>query len=312
MFFIIFLFLYLMAGEDFCISCKIDITEIISDTCCESKKHRMCKPCIDQLSENKTRSCPECGEGVYYETKWLNCMIFEYMQNEDISFNHLRSIMPKSIFIDPAFDEDKNNALHVLCYNKKVKAEEKKILIKFLIKSYGINPNITNIIGDTPLSIVTSNSELDLIDTLLENGATFDESKILGKNWFGINRPMSEAIKNDDLLMIQKLRLSGLDYSFEDLEWSYFKKKYTIAKLILNKIEFNPDTQGLYKRTALMWAAEANDLDLVRYTLAKGKHNIMLKDSEGKTALDLTKSAEILEILQDEKPKGIIQLLFGK
>ena len=80
----------------------------------------------------------------------------------------------------------------------------------------------------------------------------------------------------------------------------------------MNKIEFNPDLQGLYKRTALMWAAEANNLELVRSTLAKGKHNVMLKDSEGKTALDLTKSAEILEILEDEKPKGIMQLIFGK
>lgn len=312
MFFIIFLFLYLMAGEDFCISCKKDITSIISDTCCETKKHRMCMPCINRISEQKVRSCPECGEGVYYETKWLNCMIFEYMQNDGISFNHLRSIMPKSIFIDPTIDEDKNNALHVLCYNKKVSKENKKVLIKFLIKSYGINPNKTNLIGDTPLSIVTSNNEIELIDTLLENGATLDKSKISGESWFGVNSPMAEAISNGDLLVIQKLKLSGLDYSFEDLEWAYFKKKYEVVKHIINKIDFNPDMQGLYKRTALMWAAEANDLELVRSTLAKGKHNVMLKDSEGKTALDLTKSAEILEILEDEKPKGIMQLIFGK
>jgi ankyrin repeat protein len=202
-------------------------------------------------------------------------------------------------------------------YFKAIQAEDLAAIRTFF--QAGIDPNMLNEKGETPLTFAVGCCEIKTVRALLEkvdidgrnkegNTALFlalrtdkrnvfdllweknADIKIPGKN----NRTILHvAASQDDLDLIQKLIERGADVNaVDDIEKDTpfiescigNSPHLEIVKFFLDKgVDIN--RQGTNKATCLIYVAAAGHKEVVRELLNRGA-NPKLKDREGKTALD--------------------------
>ncbi|CAG9336293.1 unnamed protein product [Blepharisma stoltei] len=147
--------------------------------------------------------------------------------------------------------------------------EENIKLVNFLL-SKGVNPNITNNIGETPLHHAADNSLLEIATNLIHYSADPNSETIDGET------PLHNAAFRGDKNMVELLLLCSSDPN---------KKNNFLG------------------RTPLHYAAECNSADCIKLLLESFADK-SIKDNDGNSPYDLAFNAKIKELLEiDDKIK---------
>ncbi|CAG9319899.1 unnamed protein product [Blepharisma stoltei] len=141
--------------------------------------------------------------------------------------------------------------------------EDNKKFVEFLL-SKGVNPNITNKIGETPLHHAADNSLLEIASLLIRYGANPNSVTIEGEI------PLHNAAFRGD--------------------------KYMVELLLSNNSEPNKKNNFL-GRTPLHYAAEYNSIDCISLLL-KYFADKCIRDNDGNLAYDLASEPEAKELLK--------------
>lgn len=128
-------------------------------------------------------------------------------------------------------------------------------------------------------------------------------------------KPINLLLENKKIELIKAIVEKGFDineYLYEGnnltlLSWSVVNKNLELASFLVDK---KVDTNKLLPNgmTALMIAAQNNDIEMVKILL-KGGADMKLKNSSGKTAIDLTTSESIKELLNPNKKIILISII---
>lgn len=138
-----------------------------------------------------------------------------------------------------------------------------------LIKS-GVDVNLADPDGTTPLLWAVYNSSLELVQLLLDAGADPNVANSLDIS------PLLQASRNGDAGMISALlakgaNLGGIEFGVESSLMASARSGSVAAVKILLDAGANPNTaEPLDNQTALMWAAAEGHLDVVKVLLEAG------------------------------------------
>lgn len=183
----------------------------------------------------------------------------------------------------------------------------RRAYLKQLLKS-GADPNVCAL-GSSLLNISVMSGDIDEVRLLLDAGAEtdlltdasgatplhialeygqFDIARLLLKR--GAN-PLAKRDSRQSAL--HALAMSQIVTKHRTTA----KQRIEMSALMLSKgVELNAqDVQGT---TPLMWAALAGDRDLVQFLLARGA-DASVKNKRGKTAVDLARSKQHMEVVAD-------------
>lgn len=163
--------------------------------------------------------------------------------------------------------------------------------------------------GTTPLETACKASNYEAAKILIDNGASIEKKRILGKESL-----LNQVVFNYDdgdldivKLLIEKgadpfgneyddecplVCLSGTDAYGEERE----KKVVEIYKYLYSQMGEGEYPLGENGETTLIKAAEAGNFELVKYIVENKIDRIEEKDKDGKTAYDYAKDCDYLKI----------------
>ena len=143
--------------------------------------------------------------------------------------------------------------------------------IHYLIK-IGADLNTSNFLGETPLFVATTFNQIDIAKLLILNQALVDKAN------FHNETPLMVAIQRENLDMIKMLCAFGANVDAKTsqhktplmfaAETGIFKERQKdIIEYIIKRSNFNVDLPDFDRRTALMYASKANNLEAIKILL---------------------------------------------
>ncbi len=191
--------------------------------------------------------------------------------------------------------------------------------IVWLLLDYGANPNtrVGDGTGVTPLHLAVRNQNYDIAKLLLNAGAKPDARDELGKS------PLHEAASSGNFLITHLLIERGANVNAVDVDGrtplheavielspkepkeKRLERRGVVALLL--KYGADPNIKDKYYfRTPLHYAALNGDVDVVKELLERGA-DPTIRDSKGKTPLDLAREArhhEVVQVLASASPQS--------
>jgi ankyrin repeat protein len=177
-----------------------------------------------------------------------------------------------------------------------------------LLEKHGANVNAED--PETALGLASTHGFSEIVEYLLEKGAD--------PNLPDVNRtpPLMPACRNGHTDIVRSLLKYGAQVNWQNvngctplMDSTDSRKPEIVSLLICYGAEVDTVDHGKYKRrTALMWAAEKGEEQMVR-VLLYGRPDISLATVDGRTAIDLARQSgrasiiKMLETYQEEKKK---------
>ena len=199
-----------------------------------------------------------------------------------------------------AVDDDGNTALHFVAKNRikssfsdkldsSVNSNHAYVMTEFLIKQ-GINPDIQNNLGATPLMMANLNGNYQVANALIDNNADINLiQNISGSHRTALYKSNGEAKFEEIALTIINHPSFNVNLKPHQEALAYFLQKgMTRAADALIEKGVDINTPEYAQRTPLMNAVLKDDTQYVRKLLDLGADKT-LTDSNGATALRLAK-----------------------
>lgn len=174
----------------------------------------------------------------------------------------------------------------VSLFDAVAKGDLKKI--ESLLKR-GVNPNIRDKDGQTPLHNAAYLGHVAVAKLLLEHGADIHARD--NANW----TPLHDAASGGHVDVVKLLLEHGADPNIKDkngntlLHWAAYKGYFDVARLLLER-GVDPNAKNKDGDTPLHDAASGGHVDVVRLLLEHGA-DPTVKNRDGKTPLDLAMEA---------------------
>jgi ankyrin repeat protein len=206
-------------------------------------------------------------------------------------------------FYDAGINANAINENKVTALNFAILSSEPKV-VKIMLDKCDLNLKDNN--GNTPLYLAYKEKKADLVDLLLEKGASADA---VGRDNNTLNQSVLYlAVIRDDIDLIKKLLDKGANPSLADsnnatplTEACVSSGDLEIVKLLLDK-NADVNVKETNDGTALTYAAGNTSItaekrtELVKMLLAKGADKT-IKDGKGRTALENAKEKKHTEII---------------
>lgn len=187
-------------------------------------------------------------------------------------------------------------------------------LIELLVE-YGATPSVPDYNGRTALHIAANLGHFDVLKYLLEHGAIIDARDHRDEN------ALMSAIRNKKLECIKELRAAGAVISLSPIEIGiqlcFMASKGDIDALRawieaganINEVDYGG-------QSALHFAVMAKNAECVSFLLDNGA-DPMLKDSDGKTAIDIAENKstddiiDMLKAMKGRRKNSTIKFVIG-
>jgi len=224
------------------------------------------------------------------------------------SFNHLDTL---KIIIESGAninekDKDGNNALMLVIINNNYTIDIKLSFIKLLIYN-GANLSEKNNDGKTALILASEIGNVEIVELLVKSGANIDEQEGITPHNISRRNALMRAIENNHVKVVELLIKNGASLAISDKLWqtpliiAVQGNRLEIVKLLLEKIikdrekikdkneieQYNDEylnTRDFFGKTALMYAALQNNLEIMDLLIKSGAY-IDAEDVTGDTAL---------------------------
>lgn len=172
--------------------------------------------------------------------------------------------------------------------------------VKLLIEN-GADVNAEDNFGTSSIIVASTANKYDVIEELVKRGANTTKRDTSGGSALD-NAVFWGHEKSVDILL-QGTKKIDPDQASELLLYSASLGRMKIVESLLN-FGIDVNIAGKEQRTALIVASKFDQPDMVKYLLGRGADKT-LKDSKGKTALDIARESgnkKVVEALQTEPP----------
>ncbi len=215
----------------------------------------------------------------------------------------------KELIVNARYGDDEDSLLHTLI--DKNATEE---AINFLIEQ-GIDINLQNKYGVTPLHLAVKKENIALTRSLVNAGAN---TNVFNRSCYGAT-PLHIATANGNLEIVKILIEQGnadINSSHKSERFQgpspihsaivcandkYPKRKQgclKVTKYLIKQPQFEVNAQDHDGKTALHYAVQDGNIDVVKLLLTAQNINPFIKDNEGKTPFDYAREKrEVLEAL---------------
>ena len=175
-------------------------------------------------------------------------------------------------------------------------------MVKYLA-SKGANPNPTHKKSIPALMLAISNGDLNIVETLMQNGAKADYDTLvmtIGQIDLGLNGREK---------VLKVLTKYGTDINMISpkkpyrnvLESAIINNDFKVAKM-LAKLGANLEKSNMKEAYLFMVVKDYNNKDLTKLLIQNGA-NVNAKNSDGETVLDVARSKDIIKLLRKNGAK---------
>lgn len=256
---------------------------------------------MDRLTESLlavvgTNVGPETRE--YIETRRNEYNLF--LECEEGNYDNVREIIESSSIIEElcrSEDDECNTIVHasILSNNEQ--------LVRYVLNDLGIDPNICNIYGMSPLHVATMSGFKDMVEILLEHDVMIDLHDTSRRT------PLIIASQNNDIdicrmLVENSASLRSFDSSGDSALHHACRGRFTtIMRLLLSEDSINVNATNFFSDTPLHIACKTGSIMCIRLLMENGA-DVNYKNKAGKKPCDvigneLVSRERILEILRD-------------
>ena len=173
------------------------------------------------------------------------------------------------------------------------------IAVVRLLLQHGVDANLTNVDGQTPLAYAIQGGHIDVVQLLLDHGAKFNEQDDFGRT------DLYLAIEEGRVEILRLLLQYGAAVHIQDSDgWTPLAcasayGHVAVAQLLL---EYGADANGRnlldHAWTPLFYATNQGHDQVVRLLLQRGSANPNVLDADGRTALHRSAYWGDVEIVQ--------------
>ncbi|CAH0042880.1 unnamed protein product [Clonostachys rhizophaga] len=172
--------------------------------------------------------------------------------------------------------------------------------VQAALEANGVNPDLKDVYGETPLSNAANEGRYEIVQALLASGRVCTESK----NELG-RTPLSHAARTGQVEVVKILLATAQicpdskdNSGMTPLSCAASFGHLEIVKILLATGQVSPDSKDNSGRTPLSCAASFGHLEIVQLLLATGQVSPDSKDNSGRTPLSCAALFGHLEIVQ--------------